>query len=85
MSHVLLFFPASPFEVEQVPDCEQASSGPPGEERHARLPRRRRQRGLLVLHLPLLQAQVQRGQRRRRGQGTKGASGFPDSVRLAFF
>ena len=48
---------ASP-EVEQVPDREQAPAGAAGEERHARLPRRGRQRGILVLHVAILQAEV---------------------------
>ena len=48
---------ASP-EVEQVPDREQAAAGATREERHARLPRRGRQRGILVLHVALLQAEV---------------------------
>ena len=73
-----LFFAASfsapPLEVEQVPDGEQATARAAGEERHARLPGRGRQRGLLVLHLPLLQAQVQRGQRGRRRQGERGSA-----------
>ena len=48
---------ASP-EVEQVPDREQAPAGAAGEERHARIPRRGRQRGILVLHVSILQAEV---------------------------
>ena len=73
-------FLAPAHQVKQVPDREQTVARAAGEERDAGLPGRGRQRGVLVLHLPLLQAQVQRGQRRRRRQGTKGASGFPVSV-----
>ncbi len=56
-------------EVEQVPDGEQAAAGAAGEERDAGESGRGRKRGKLVLHLPVLQAQVQRGQRRSGGQG----------------
>ena len=53
---------ASP-EVEQVPDREQAAARAPREERHARLPRRSRQRGILVLYVALLQAEVSKSVR----------------------
>ena len=51
-------------QVAQILDGEQETSGVAREKRHESLPGFDRQRGVLVLHISLLQAQVERGQRR---------------------
>ena len=60
------FVSAASLEISQILDGEQTSSGFAGKECDEGLPGFGRQRGILVLHLPLLQAQVQRRQCRRR-------------------
>ena len=52
-----MFSAAAP-EKQQVSDSEQATASPPGEERHEGFAGRVGQRGLLVLHPALLQAQL---------------------------
>ena len=55
----------APPEVQQIPDGEQTPARAVGAQRNACVHGRQWQRGLLVLHQPLLQAAVQRRQRCR--------------------
>lgn len=62
-----LCVPAPPPEEQQVPDGEQASSRPAGEERHEGDAGHGRKRRLLVLHPALLQTALHRRQRESPG------------------
>ena len=56
---MMIFFSAVAFEIQQISDGEQTSSRPFGEECDASFTGCFGKRGIMVLHLPVLQAQIQ--------------------------